>query len=245
MDTVRKKDMTDRYVALDVETTGLDPAKDRLLEIGAVKVEHGEIRESYETLINTGVPVPYRIQELTGITDEMQKAGKPLETAMEEMVRFCDGYPILGHNVQFDYGFLKQSAVRCGLGFEKDGIDTLKIARKVLPDMRSRTLSAMCAHYHVDPGNSHRALDDARSAHEIFRKMQSEFGGTEPQAFVLQKMMYSVKKESPITNSQKGYLNDLIKYHKITIDVSLDTLTKNEASRLIDKIISTHGRILR
>ena len=67
--------MTDRYVALDVETTGLDPAKDRLLEIGAVKVEDGEIRESYETLINTGVPIPYRIQELTGITDEMQKAG--------------------------------------------------------------------------------------------------------------------------------------------------------------------------
>ena len=73
---------------------------------------------------------------------------------MEEIVRFCEGYPILGHNVQFDYGFLKQNAVMCGLGFEKDGIDTLKIARKVLPDMRSRSLPAMCAHYRVDPGNS-------------------------------------------------------------------------------------------
>ncbi len=243
MDTVRKKDMTDRYVALDVETTGLDPAKDRLLEIGAVKVEDGEIRESYETLINTGVPIPYRIQELTGITDEMQKAGKTLEAAMEEIVRFCEGYPILGHNVQFDYGFLKQNAVMCGLGFEKDGIDTLKIARKVLPDMRSRSLPAMCAYYRVDPGNSHRALDDARSAHEIFRKMQSEFGGTEPQAFVFQKMMYSVKKECPITNSQKGYLNDLLKYHKIEMSICVEEMTKSEASRMIDHIILQYGRI--
>lgn len=238
-----KRNTTDRYVALDVETTGLDPAKNRLLEIGAVKVEDGKIIGSYGTLIDTGIPIPYRIRELTGITDEMQREGKSLDTAMRELVKFCEGYPILGHNVQFDYGFLKQGAVQCGLRFEKDGIDTLKIARKVLPGMKSRTLPAMCAYYRVDPGNSHRALDDARSAHEIFQKMQTEFGEAFPQAFLFQKMMYSAKKESPITNSQKGYLNDLLKYHKIELNIRVEDMTKSEASRMIDGIILQYGRI--
>ena len=235
--------MMDRYVALDVETTGLDPVKDCLLEIGAVKVESGKILEVYDSLINTGRAIPWRIQELTGITDEMQKEGKPLDEVMRRLTEFCEGYPILGHNVQFDYSILKQNAARCGLAFEKDGIDTLKIARRVLPDMSSRTLPAMCAHYRVDPGSSHRALDDARSAHEIFRKMQAEFCAAQPQVFLAQKMIYSVKKENPITNSQKGYLNDLMKYHRIELNIRLEELSRSEASRLIDHIILQYGRI--
>ena len=235
--------MKNRYVALDVETTGLDPARDRLLEIGAVKVENGAIVDSFHTLINTGIEIPWRIQELTGITDEMQKTGRALEPAMGALVSFCEGYPILGHNVQFDYGFLKQGAVRCGLSFEKDGADTLKIARKLLPGMRSRTLTAMCAYYRVDPGHSHRALDDARSAHEIFLRMQEEFQGVDPGIFAFQKMMYSVKKECPITDSQKGYLKDLMKYHRIEMNTCVEEMSKSEASRMIDHIILQYGRI--
>lgn len=233
------------YIALDVETTGLNPAKDRVLEIGAAKISGGKVCETYQTLINTGVPIPLRIQQLTGITEEMQRKGKRAEQAFPEFLEFCGNLPILGHNVQFDFGFLKQTAANLGLPFEKEALDTLKIARRLLPDLPSRTLPAMCAHYQVNPGNSHRALDDALSAHEVLRKLWEEFGEQEPEAFSLQKLVYTAKKQSPITKSQKGYLNDLLKYHRIETNILIEDLTKSEASRMIDHIILQYGRIVR
>lgn len=233
------------YIALDVETTGLNPARDKILEIGAIKVQGGKVCETYGTLIDTGVPIPMRIQELTGITDAMQRTGKKTEEAIREFVDFCKDLPILGHNVQFDFGFLKQTAVNQGLSFEKEALDTLKISRRVLPDIPSRTLPAMCGHYRVNPGNSHRALDDALAAHEVLWKLWEEFGEQAPEVFTLHRLTYSAKKQSPITNSQKGYLNDLLKYHRIETDIRIEDMTKSEASRMIDRIILQYGRIVR
>ncbi len=233
------------YVVLDVETTGLNPAKDKLLEIGAARIIDGEVSETYSTLIDTGVPVPLRIQELTGITDEMQKTGKKTEIAIREFVEFCGNFPVLGHNVQFDFGFLKQTAVNYGLVFEKQALDTLKIARRVLPDIPSRKLPDMCRHYQVNPGNSHRALDDAIACHEILWKMWDEFGMKDSEACTLHSLTYSAKKQSPLTNSQKGYLNDLLKYHRIDTNIRIEDMSRSEASRMIDQIILQYGRIIR
>lgn len=233
------------YIALDVETTGLNPARDKILEIGAARVQNQKVCGTYETLIDTGVPIPVRIQELTGITEAMQRTGKKTETAIREFVDFCGELPVLGHNVQFDFSFLKQTAVNEGLPFEKEALDTLKIARKVLPDIPSRSLPAMCAYYQVNPGKSHRALDDALAAHEILGKLWQEFGERRPEAFTLRRLSYSAKKQSPITNSQKGYLNDLLKYHRIETDIRVEDMTKSEASRMIDQIILQYGRIMR
>lgn len=233
------------YIALDVETTGLDPAKDRVLEIGAARVIGGQVQKTYETLIDTGIPVPDRIRRLTGITDEMQRTGKKAEQAFPEFVEFCGDLPVLGHNVQFDFGFLKQGAAGLGLTFEKEALDTLKIARKVLPDIPSRTLPAMCAHYQVDPGKSHRALDDALASHRVLWKLWEEFKETAPEAFSLQKLTYTVQRPCPITKSQKAYLNDLLKYHRIESSMRIEELTKSEASRMIDHIILQYGRIAR
>lgn len=102
-----------------------------------------------------------------------------------------------------------------GYSFEKDGIDTLKIARKVLADLPSRRLPDLCVHYGIDPGHSHRALDDALATHELLQRLWKEFGEKEPDAFAARPLQYSAKKQSPITDSQKGYLNDLLKYHRI------------------------------
>lgn len=233
------------YIALDVETTGLDPVKDRVLEIGAAKVIGGQVQKTYETLIDIGMPVPARIQQLTGITDEMRKTGRKAEQAFPEFMEFCGDLPILGHNVQFDFGFLKQGAAGFGLTFEKKALDTLKIARKVLPDIPSRTLPAMCAYYQIDPGKSHRALDDALASHKVLWKLWEAFQETAPEAFSLQELTYTVKKQSPITKSQKAYLIDLMKYHRIETNMCIEDMTKSEASRMIDHIILQYGRILR
>lgn len=237
--------MIDEYIVLDVETTGLQPQKDKILEIGAAKVQRGKVCTTYQTLINTGSPVPERIQELTGITDAMRKSGRKIKEVMEEFVLFCGDLPILGHNVSFDYSFLKQTAAECGLPFEKEALDTLKIARKVLPELPSRTLEALCVHYELHPNRAHRALDDALSTHELLWEMWHMFKETAPEAFTLTRLTYTAKKQSPITKSQKGYLNDLVKYHKIELETQVEELTKSEASRLIDKIILQYGKIQR
>ncbi len=237
--------MKDTYIALDLETTGLNPSSDRILEIGAVKVEDGQIREIYETLVNPGMKIGARIRELTGITDEMAAEGKDTRTAVGELVEFCRGYPLLGHNILFDYSFVKRNAVNFDLEFEKEGIDTLKIARVLFPEMEHRSLQALCGYYQIRQENAHRASSDALAAMELYGRMRGQFPESPGELFAPRPLVYKVKKQGPITPAQKGYLNDLLKYHKIALEVSVETLTKNEASRLIDKIILEHGRIQR
>lgn len=236
--------MINTYVALDLETTGLNPSRDRILEIGAVKIVEGEEQQVLSTLVNPGREVTPRIQELTGITNEMAATGMEYETAVGSLVEFCQDLPILGHNILFDYSFVKRAAVNHGLTFEKTGVDTLKIARKLLPDLEHRNLEYLCTYYGICQKQHHRAEEDARSAKCLYERLYQEFPGSPLELFEPVPLIYEAKKQSPITPAQKGYLNDLLKYHKIEIPVQVDSLMKNEASRIIDRIILEHGRIL-
>lgn len=237
--------MTDTYIALDLETTGLSPSADKILEIGAVKVVGGQIAETYETLVNPGRKIEKRIEELTGITDEMAAGGMDTRKAVAGLVEFCENLPILGHNIIFDYGFVKQNAVNFNLVFEKEGIDTLRIARTLFPEMEHRSLQALCGYYGICPREAHRAASDALSAMELYGRMRAQFPDSPEELFAPKVLIYKARKQGPVTPAQKGYLNDLIKYHKITLDKSVDSLTKNEASRIIDRIILEYGRIQR
>lgn len=237
--------MMHTYVALDLETTGLSPALDRILEIGAVKVVEGKEAQTLSMLVNPGRLVSPQIQELTGITNEMARGGMDYEEAVEKLVDFCEGLPILGHNILFDYGFVKQAAVNQKLSFEKAGVDTLKIARKLLPDLEHRSLEYLCVYYGIHTGRHHRAFEDACSAKMLYEKLFQEFPDGPSELFAPVSLVYRAKKQNSITPAQKGYLNDLVKYHKIELEVRIDSLTKNEASRMIDRIILEHGRIAR
>lgn len=243
--------MIQDYIALDLETTGLNPARDHILEIGAVKVKNGAVDEIYSTLVDCKISIPPHITALTGISNEMLEAGKLEGTAKEpeqavrELVDFCAKLPLLGHNILFDYSFVKQAAVNLGIHFEKDGVDTLKISRKFLPDLPSRSLEALCSHYQIMAKEHHRAVEDALSAAELYRRLADEFENGEMELFLPQKLIYRVKKQSPITKFQKAYLIDLVKYHRIVLDMSIDSLTKSEASRMIDRILSAYGKIKR
>lgn len=237
--------MRDTYIALDLETTGLNPSRDRILEIGAVKVIDGQVAATYETLVDPGVPLSPRIEGLTGITQEMALGGRATGEAVTELVAFCEDFPLLGHNILFDYSFVKRNAVNLNLSFEKEGIDTLKIARALFPEMEHRNLGCLCTYYQIDQGKAHRAANDAFAAMELYRRMAEEFPDSSPELFDPKPLVFKVRKQGPITPAQKGYLNDLVKYHKISLDACIDTLTRNEASRIIDKIILEYGRIQR
>ena len=146
------------YVTLDLETTGLEPAKDRIIEIGAVKVMDGTVTEEYATLVNPQRKIPERITELTGISDEMVQ-GKPcIGQALTELLDFCKELPLLGHNLMFDYRFVKHNAVNLDMSFEKEGMDTLKLARILLPDLPSKSLQSLRLYYEIPQDDAHRAL---------------------------------------------------------------------------------------
>lgn len=235
----------DSYVVVDLETTGLQPAKDRILEIGAVKVENGEVKDTFCTFINPRMAIPPFIQALTGITQDMVENAPTAEQAFYEFLDFCGDRDLMGHNLMFDYSFLKHQAANLKLSFEKRGIDTLKIARSVLPEQESRSLTSLCEYFQINREQAHRAFHDALATHEVYEQLKKRAREGQERLFVPVPLLYKAKKQGPITNSQKAYLNDLVKYHKISLDVEIDSLTKNEASRRIDKIISEYGRIMR
>ena len=237
--------MQHTYIALDLETTGLSATKDRILEIGAVMVENGEVTGTYETFVDNGVEIPKRIRELTGITEDMVAGSPEMKPAVEGFLAFSGEKPLLGHNILFDYGFMKRNVVKLGGEYERHGLDTLAIAKSVLSDLPGRALNQVAAHYGIVQEHHHRALDDAITAARIYSCMAEEFGALRPELFEPAALAFGLKKESPITNSQKGYLRDLLKYHRIETSVKIETLTKSEASRMIDGIISQYGRIMR
>ena len=233
------------YVTLDLETTGLEPKRDRIIEIGAVKVSNGVVIGEYTTLIDPQLEIPERISKLTGISNDMVQ-GKPLiQKMLGEFLEFCGDLPLLGHNILFDYSFVKHQAVNCGLEFEKEAVDTLKIARAVLSDLPSRSLQNLRQHFEIPQGDAHRALEDARTTYHLYERLFQEYGQSKPELFCSKPLIYKVKKQGPMTPAQKRYLQDLVKYHRINLNVNPESLTKNEASRLIDEILSTYGKIMR
>lgn len=225
------------YIAVDLETTGLSPVKERIIELAAVRFRDGEEVDCFTTLVNPGRVLPERIVELTGIRDEMLLDAPKEEEALEAFLAYTNDSILLGHNLGFDYSFLKTAFARKKQEYQRNGIDTLAIAKKHLADLPSRTLEALCVYYKIDSGTSHRALDDARSAARLYECLRVQFG--EKSARQLQ---YQVKKMEPITAAQKNYLKDLIKYHKINCDISFEKMTKSEASRMIDKFILEYGK---
>ena len=190
--------MKTSYIALDLETTGLDPQKDQILEIGAVKIQDGKEIERYETFVRVGISIPEKIQELTGITEEMAASGIPMEEAVRGLLDFCGKEDILGHNILFDYSFVKCHAARIGENFEKNGMDTLKIARKFLPELKSRSLESLCSYFGIAQEKKHRASWDALAASRIYQILGERFEGQEPDVFLAKPLVYRVKKESPI-----------------------------------------------
>lgn len=235
--------MTTSYVAIDLETTGIGAKREKITEIGMVKVINGEVIDTFHTMVNPHREIPERIVELTGITDEMVKDAPGIEEVIPKVIEFCQGFPILGHQIIFDYGFLTQAAVNMKLDFKKDAIDTLKLCRYLMPGKEKKNLGAACVYFGIDPETAHRALSDAMSAHLLYIKLMEQYGESRGDLFESKPLIYKAKKERQATKRQKQHLHDLLKYHRIETAVDIDHMSGNEISRMIDKIILAHGRI--
>lgn len=235
--------MMTSYVSVDLETTGIGTKREKITEIGMVKVIDGEIVDTYHTMVNPYRPIPERVVELTGITDEMVEDAPGIEEVLPEVMAFCEGFPLLGHQIIFDYGFLVQAAANGNQKFEKDGMDTLKLCRYLMPEAEKKNLGAACAYFGITPDTAHRALSDAMSTHLLYQKLKETFAGERAELFNEKKLVFKAKKERLATKRQKEHLQDLLKYHRIEKTVQADKMSGNEISRMIDQIIFTKGRI--
>lgn len=238
--------MTDSYVCIDLETTGLDPKRDKIIEIGAVKVEQNTIVEEWETFVNPAGKLEERIVELTGICDEQLADAPRINEVLPRLLTFIGENILLGHSVLFDYSFIKKAAVNERLTFEKQGIDTLKIARKYLSGLESRSLGYLCRYYGIDHC-AHRALADARATVSLYRKLAEGFFEKEEEEgdkslFRPKPLRYQAKRDTPATIPQKEQLYKLVDRHKLIVDYEIDKLTHSEASRKIDQLLAEYGR---
>lgn len=234
-----------RFTAIDIETTGLGPDRDRIIEIGAVKYEGGEQKEIFSTLVNPQTDgIPERITELTGITDEMLRGAPGESEAMHSLLRFLDGEEVLlGHNIPFDFSFLKVAAGRLGETFDYQGIDTLFLARQCRPELPKKTLTALCEEYAITTECAHRAEEDAIAAAQLYFHLLEQFGEEHGEYFTPKLLEYHPKKTEPATKRQCSYLKAIIAAHGLDLVPDYGSLTKSEASRLIDKLLAKHGRV--
>ncbi len=249
------------YAAIDLETTGLNPKTDKIIEIAAIRVIDGQIAAEKRTFVSPHRTLDDRIRSLTGIDDGMLADAPDIGQVIGEYIAFADGLPLLGHNIRFDYSFLKHAAVNSGLEFEKEGIDTLRLCRALMPEEIPKSLGSACGYFQVQLKSAHRAMGDARAAHELYQAIRKRYGAADDAAgdesagaapvsaaaklFCPRPLIYKVKREQPATKRQKEVLRELAKYHRINLTVDIDYLSRNEASRWTDIIIAQYGRIRR
>lgn len=229
--------MMQSYVCIDLETTGLNPKTDKIIEIGAVKVTEGQQTDSFSAFVNPGRKLEQRITELTGIRDKDLEGAPYIEEVLPKLLEFMEELPLLGHSVLFDFSFLKRAAVNQNLVFEREAVDTLRISRKYLAELEHRSLDYLCEYYQI-PHHAHRALADAEATAALYRKLTERFYSGNEEIFKPVKLIYAVKKDAPPSKSQKLKLYRLLEQHNINLNVDIDRLTRSEVSRYTDKILS-------
>ena len=191
--------MLKSYIAFDLETTGLKPQENEIIEIGALKVREGKVVDRFMEFIHPLSPISSAISELTGITNDMVATARSCEQVLPDFLDFCEDDVLIGHNVMFDYSFTKCSASKCGLPFEKNGLDTLKIARKVHKDFPSKSLGALCDYYHIENKSAHRAYHDALATAKLYQTLAHYFEESDPKLFKPLPLIYKVKTVQPAT----------------------------------------------
>ena len=162
--------LDETYVVFDLETTGFSPDKNKIIEIGAVKVVGGVITDRFSTFVNPEVPIPFRIEELTSIKDDMVIDAPKIEEILPEFMKFCEGAIMVAHNAEFDMSFIKKNCKNQGIEREFTIIDTVALARILLPNLNRFKLDTVAKALNVSLENHHRAVDDAACTAEIFVK---------------------------------------------------------------------------
>lgn len=163
-------------VIFDFETTGLDPATDRIIEIGGLKVVGGKPAGEFSTLIKPDIPLPKTAAQITGITEEMLEGQPAIEDVLPKFLEFIEGAILVAHNAEFDMSFLRTSCERLGYQISWPCFCTLKLSRSLLPDLESRTLDSLATHYGLTFEARHRSIGDCKVTSSVLQALLANEG---------------------------------------------------------------------
>ena len=164
------QDLQGTFIVFDLETTGFSPIKDKIIEIGAVKVEKGKITERFSTFVNPQIPIPFKITQLTSITDTMVLDAPPIEEVLPRFLEFVGDGVLVAHNASFDVSFIEQNCRYQDIQPDFTSVDTVAMARVLLPTLSRFKLNIVAKALNISLENHHRAVDDAGATAEIFEK---------------------------------------------------------------------------
>ncbi|MGL1891941.1 MAG: 3'-5' exonuclease [Spirochaetaceae bacterium] len=164
----------------DLETTGLSPINDRIIEIGAIRVENNKVTQSLSILVNPGIPVPYYSTKVNGITDDMLDGAITDTEGVEKFLEMTKNCYIVAHNVSFDVGFINSYLIRMGKKeLTNKLVDTVRLARKAFPGRKKYSLGIIANDLGIKVLDAHRAEDDTRVCYELYKKSMDQLIHTE------------------------------------------------------------------
>ena len=171
----RGQSLDSTFVVFDIETTGFSAVNDRIIEIGAVKVENGMITEKFSEFVNPERPIPFEIEKLTSINDRMVEDAPNISVILPKFMDFCGGSVLVAHNADFDTGFIRHNCEVLGLPYDYTYVDTLGIARSFLEGLKNYKLDTVVEAMGCTLANHHRAVDDAGATADVFVRFLERF----------------------------------------------------------------------
>ena len=166
----KNQSLDGKFVVFDLETTGFSPLQNKIIEIGAVKVENGEITDRFSSFVNPQTPIPFEIEQLTGIRDDMVMGAETIEQVLPKFMEFCDACVMVAHNASFDMGFVEENCQRQKIPTDFTVMDTVALARVLMPALKKHKLNLVAKALNIPLENHHRAVDDAECTAKIFLK---------------------------------------------------------------------------
>lgn len=215
-------DCPEDYTVFDIETTGLDPKYDEIIEIAAVKVRNNDIIDTFSALVKPNNEVSLFITNLTGITNDMLVSAEKIEVVLRQFLDFVKNDIVVGHNINFDINFINNASIRYfSKNFPNDFVDTLRLSRKYVKDTENYKLQTLIKHFNIEADTAHRALEDCYSAQKLYEKLR----------------VISIEYEKRLTNSISIIdVNNEYNNKHVYISGTFKTLSETALHDLIDRI---------
>ena len=163
------------YIVLDFETTGLSPFNDKIVEIGAIKVEDNKIIDKFEMLINPKIAIPSHVSKIINITNNMVADKPSIDQIFKSFVDFLGDFNLVIHNAKFDMGFLIVNGENLGFNIKNKALDTISVTKDLFPDLKKYNLASLCKHFKIENKNAHRAMSDVLATYELYKILYDKY----------------------------------------------------------------------
>lgn len=227
-----------KFVVFDIETTGLDPFYDEIIEIGAIKVKDGIVTDTFSTLIKPEYEISEFITELTGITNEMVKDAPKINEVLPNFITFIEDDILVGHNVNFDINFIYDNLVKINQEpLKNDFVDTLRLSRRLLPNLSHHRLIDLTEYYKINNIGGHRAIRDTEMTLEVLKmlceEIKNQYGNFEKFKETFKRKSHGIKASDIVTNRTDFDVDNLFFDKNIAITGTLAKMSRKEAMQIV------------